>query len=142
MPSKGSEVKTARLSRETWASISELMEREEVTFSGAIKWLIENQKGSVPRKTEEKPKGVPQETCMTEETQRDLESMCKGCGISMTRFMDYISNLFNEGYIYVDGLEIKTRGEIDTRGFMEMCHRMNADPQEMIDKVTRSLQKG
>lgn len=41
MPTKDSMVKSSRISQETWAKMQAYMEREDVTFSGAIKKLVE-----------------------------------------------------------------------------------------------------
>ena len=72
----------------------------------------------------------------------DLTKMCERVGMSLGRFMEYVYELFSDGKIYIDGTVIKTRGECDLRELEEMCHRFNADPQDMIDKLVKSLTRG
>lgn len=121
MPTKDSEVKTARITRETWEKVSKIMEREGVTFSGAVKWMANNIKG---------------------EEDRGIEQICKENGISYRRFMEEIEGLYKDGHIYLEGLRVRTKGECNLRELLEICYRLNVDPQEMIDRLARSLQKG
>ena len=41
MPTKDSMIKTARITQETWRKMEAYMEREDVTFSGAIRKLVD-----------------------------------------------------------------------------------------------------
>lgn len=84
---------------------------------------------------------VPQ-NIMKESTYRELEDMCIKSGFSTERFFDRVCEMFNDGNIYVDGLNIETKGKFDTSELEDMCHRMNTDPQDMIDKLTKSLMRG
>lgn len=84
-----------------------------------------------------KSEGVPQ--IMSEETYRDLEQMCKASAIPIDKFMDYIRRLFNDGRIYIEGIAVKTRGEYDLDYLVDVCHRINVDPQEMINKLANNL---
>lgn len=79
---------------------------------------------------------------MSEETQRDIESMCHLSGLSMQKFFDSIDELFNEGYIFVEGLTVKTKGKYDLRRLEDLCHRNNLDVQDVLDKVVNRLIKG
>ena len=79
------------------------------------------------------------QTIMSEATYRDLSNMCQLSGLTFERFMDRVRELFNDGSIYVDGITIKTKGDYDLSYLVEMCHRVNVDPQEMIDKLANSL---
>ena len=84
-----------------------------------------------------KNEGVPQ--IMSEDTYRDLEQMCKLSGLTFDKFMDYIRRLFNDGRIYIEGIAVKTRGEYDLDYLVDVCHRINVDPQEMINKLANNL---
>lgn len=79
---------------------------------------------------------------MDERHLKDLKQMCERVGVSLGEFMERVYELFGDGKIYIDGTVIKTRGECDLRELEEMCHRFNADPQEMIDKLVKSLTRG
>lgn len=143
MPSQGSITKTIRLSAEDRAVIERIMEEENVTWSGAIHRLIV---GDVSGKERKEAKGVPQvkedegvPKIMSEETYKDLENMCRLSGFTLARFMDKVRELFNNGDIYVDGLTIRTRGEYDLSYLIDVCHRANVDPQEMINKLANNL---
>lgn len=140
MPSQGSITKTIRLNAEDKEIIERIMEEEGVSWSGAIHKVIAE---GVPRR-----KGVRERECtpekdvpqiMSEETRADLEQMCRVSGLTLGRFMEYIRVLFNDGKIYVDGLTVKTRGDYDLRYLVDVCHRLNIDPQEMINKLANSL---
>ena len=95
-------------------------------------------------KLSEKGGIVPQNTIegMSEKDYKDLESMCKASYMTVGQFMESVYRLFNDGKIYIDGTVIKTRGECDLRALEDMCHRFNADPQDMIDKLVKSLIRG
>lgn len=143
MPSQGSITKTIRLNAEDREIIEQIMEGEGVSWSGAIHKLITE---SVPRKKEGSSGGcTPKKEegdvhqIMSEETRADLEQMCRVSGLTLGRFMEYIRVLFNDGKIYVDGLTVKTRGDYDLRYLVDVCHRLNIDPQEMINKLANSL---
>ena len=131
MPSRDSITKTIRLSGEDRELIEGMMEKEGITWSGAIHKLIEG-------------RGTPQESqkVMSDDTYRELEDMCFKSGLTTEKFFERVCELFNEGKICVDGIQIKTMGEYDTRKLEEVCHRINADPQEMIDRLTKSLMRG
>ena len=79
---------------------------------------------------------------MPEKDYKDLESMCKASYMTVGQFMESVYRLFSDGKIYIDGTVIKTRGECDLRALEDMCHRFNADPQDMIDKLVKSLTRG
>ena len=79
------------------------------------------------------------QTIMSEATYRDLNNMCQLSGLTFERFMDRVRELFNDGSIYVDGITIKTKGDYDLSYLTDMCHRVNVNPQEMIDKLANSL---
>lgn len=143
MPSQGSITKTIRVNAEDRAVIEQMIEDTGCTWSGAIHRLISE---GVPQEKEKKaegctPKqrdeGVPQ--IMSEETYRDLEQMCKLSGLTFDKFMDYIRRLFNDGKIYIEGIAVKTKGDYDLEYLVDICHRVNVDPQEMINKLANSL---
>lgn len=143
MPSQGSITKTIRLSAEDRAVIERIMEEENVTWSGAIHRLIV---GDVSGKERKEAKGVPQvkededvPKLMSEETYKDLSNMCRLGGFTFERFMERIRELFNDGHIYIEGLTLKTRGDYDLSYLIDVCHRANVDPQEMINKLANNL---
>lgn len=76
---------------------------------------------------------------ISEETYKDLENMCRLSGLTFANFMNYIRRLFNDGYIYIEGVSVKTKGEYNLSYLLEACHRANVDPQEMINKLANSL---
>lgn len=91
----------------------------------------------------ERGKNVPQNLLeIGEEKYSDLENMCRVSGMSVGRFMEYVYRLFSEGKIYIDGYVVKTKGECDVSELEEVCHRINVDPQEMIDKLAKGLLRG
>lgn len=125
MPTKDSEVKAARLPRETWEAVQKIMEREGLTFSGTVKWMVEN----VGHKD------------IKDETYQGIEQRCRLSGLTIGRFMDYIEEMLEDGRIYIDGLTVKTRGDYDLKELVDMCHRVNVDPQEMINRLAAGLKR-
>lgn len=93
-------------------------------------------------KINEPENNVIQNKVMSDATYRDLEDMCMKSGLSVSKFFDRICELFNEGDIYMDGLVVKARGKYDVRELEDVCHRTNADPQDMINKLVKSLLRG
>ena len=83
MPTKDSMIKTARINQETWAKMSAYMDREDVTFSGAIRKLVEE--ADIPK---------------------------------------------------------QRREFVDTKELVDLCERMNIDPQTLIDGLIRELKRG
>lgn len=81
--------------------------------------------------------GFPQ--LMNADTYRDIENMCRLSGLTFTNFMNHIQRLFNDGYIYIEGVAVKTKGDYDLSYLLDACHRANVDPQEMINKLANSL---
>ena len=120
-----------RVSEETKAKVFAERDRLGLTLSEYIRQLLE---GSVEGKRDEKIK--------IEGDGKRFESILTGSGLTTEKFMEYIERYFNEGKIYIDGIHVKTRGEYDTRELEEVCYRLNADPQEMIDRLTKSLMRG
>lgn len=72
----------------------------------------------------------------------DLMRMCEISGMSVGRFMEYVYRLFSDGKIYIDGFVVKTRGSCDVRELEDICHRVNVDPQDMIDRLVKGLLRG
>lgn len=140
MPSQGSITKTIRLNAEDREVIERIMEEEGLSWSGAIHRVITE---SVPQKKDERARGcTPKKEegdVMSEETKAEIEQMCRVSGLTLTRFMEYIKELFEEGKIYIEGLTVKTKGDYDLRYLLDVCHRLNVDPQEMINKLANSL---
>ena len=85
---------------------------------------------------------VSVESMMDEGLYKDLDQMCRLSGLTIGRFMEYIRDMFEEGKIYIEGVQVKVKGEYELRGLIDICYRMNVDPQDMIDKLVRSLQRG
>lgn len=78
---------------------------------------------------------VPQKSKAEEE----IIKMCQVSGISPERFYERVKELFEDGYIYIDGLTIKTKGKYDMSRIEEICHRNNLDVQDVIDKLVSRL---
>lgn len=121
----------------------EEIERRGDNISETIRSLIRDGMNYVPqKKVESEQNSVPQNTSqgiMSEETYRDLEQMCRASHMTVSDFMEHIRELFNDGRIYVEGFEVKTKGEYDLGYLLDVCHRANVDPQEMINKLANSL---
>ena len=74
-----------------------------------------------------------------EECMKDLEKMCQVSGVTVERFLERVRELFNDGYIYMDGLTIKTKGKYDLSRLEDICHRGNLDVQDVIDKLVSRM---
>lgn len=72
-------------------------------------------------------------------TRKDIEKMCHLCGVSTEYFFDEVCRLFNEGKIEFECMKLKSKGEYDLGYLLDVCHRANVDPQEMINKLANSL---
>lgn len=138
MPSRDSITKTIRLNAKDRAVVEEIIEKEGCSWSGAIHKIISEGRPikSIPKITSVKDSDrLP----MSEETYRDIENMCRLSGLTFANFMNYIQRLFNDGYIYIEGVAVKTKGDYDLSYLLDACHRANVDPQEMINKLANSL---
>ena len=74
-----------------------------------------------------------------EECMKDLEKMCQVSGITVERFLEKVRELFNDGFIYMDGYTIKTKGKYDLSRLEDICHRGNLDVQDVIDKLVSRM---
>lgn len=81
----------------------------------------------------------PTSDYVSDETRKDIERMCHLSGASTVYFNDEVCRLFNEGKIEFDCMKLKSKGEYDLSYLLDVCHRINADPQEMINKLANSL---
>lgn len=97
----------------------------------AYKKLL-NEGGNVPQNSDLMDKAV----------EKDLVDMCKLSGISTHDFFRGVSELWNDGEIGIDGERVKSLGHYNIERLVELCHIMNINPQEAIDKITRSMEKG
>lgn len=79
---------------------------------------------------------------MNEREWKELEHMCVLSGFTVKRFMEYIKEMFKDGRIYVDGLSLQTKGECDLSELIRECNRRNYDPQDMIDRLVKGIQRG
>ena len=79
---------------------------------------------------------------INESTLREIQDMCYASGIPTEKFFDRICELFKDGMICIEGVQIHTKGKYSTSMLEDVCHRANVDPQEMIDKLTKSLMRG
>lgn len=147
MPSIGAITKTIRVNREDRAYLERIMTENNLSWSGAIHYLIglKNENKGVPLREKTYTGGVPQENMpdlMDIAVEKDLAKMCELCGISTHDFFRDVDELFNDGKLEIENGKVKSRGEYNLRYFLETCHKANVRPQEMIDKFTRSLEKG
>lgn len=110
-------------------------------------------KENVPQKKQDIESNVPQNKkndtyednpLVSDETRRDIESMCIFFGMSTEEYFKRVCELMNDGYIRGDNGEIKTYDSdgIEMERFKDACHTANRDVQEMIDKCAQLIEKG
>lgn len=146
MPTIGSITKTVRINPDDISILSDIMRRNNLTWSGVIHYLIENRgvpqidKG-VPQKSEKSavgctPKdntGVPQE----------FLQMLHDLRMPLSDFITEITNLIDSGCLMNENGHLVSKEQgIDLSGFIEICHDANIDPQGAIDKAAKMLTKG
>lgn len=113
-------------------------ELREIETLKAENCVLQNKLKEIEGRTSSREnEGVPK--IMSEDTYNDIDGMCKASGLTFDKFMDYIRRLFNDGKIYVEGIAVKTKGDYDLEYLVDICHRVNVDPQEMINKLANSL---
>lgn len=135
-----------RISEDLKGQLESESKEKEISVSEYIRKILE-ERGSKNEvcntgKPASEENSVIQNEIISESTLKDLEQMCRLSGFTTVRFFDRIDEMFNDGSIYVDGIQLKTRGKYDTRELENVCHRMNADPQDMISKLVKSLMRG
>ena len=148
MPSKDSITKTIRLNAEDAAIVEELMEREGLSWSGAIHQLI----GCTPIDSNE---GVPlekdvphHEGCtpvpqmknpVNEFTWAEIETMCGLNGYDIDEYMSALCEAMNDGTLeYVNG-ELRGTPQVDLSKLEEACHEKNVDIEKAIEKCTQMI---
>ena len=143
MPSVDSEVKTARMSAETWGIVQREMEEEGVTFSG---WVKKKAQEGTPLPTEMSHKtseasvheGVPQ---LNEDVYTEIEGMIKFYGVSVEDYLKDLSRSLNEGSLMYEGGRIRGVSEIDMEKFKDACHEANKDVQTMVNKCAQMIER-
>lgn len=142
MPSVGSITKTIRINAEDKGYMERLMEENGLTWSGVVHYLVAT--SGTPSKKEDKSKGTPieRQDLMDKAVEKDLVDMCRLSGISTHDFFRGVCELWNDGEIGIDGEKVRSLGHYNIERFVELCHIMNIKPQETIDKITRSMEKG
>ena len=106
------------------------------------------EKGNVPQKDipensdsgNNVPQNIPIGMRLVEEAiYSDIEVMCKFYGVDTATFFRELCKSMNEGeVVYEDGM-IKGKAEIDLTRFMEVCHEMKKDPQEVLDRCVMMI---
>ena len=109
------------------------------SISSVVREMIEDGLSNVPQKDRvlnyRSDENVPQKS----EAEEEIIKMCQVSGFTTERFYERVRDLFNDGFIYVDGLTIKTKGKYDLSRLEDICHRGNLDVQDVIDKLVSRM---
>lgn len=143
MPSVGAITKTIRLNPEDREKVESLMMGENLSWSGAIHKLISGGStvGGTPQRKDCKPNQEHRQDLMDRAVERDIGEMCKLSGISTHDFYRGVCEYFTEGQIVIHEGKVKCLGEYDLRDFESVCYRLHTKPKEMLEKLTRSLER-
>lgn len=103
----------------------------------------ENQKKDVFCKTEPQKtdisEGSPAFEGIPDEIMKDIKSMIHLWGMSEGKFFSELDEALNDGRVDVDGGKVVGHESLDLTKFYEKCRDMNAKPQDVIDKIVRSM---
>ena len=147
MPSIDSEVKTARMSAETWRIVSEEMERDNVTFSGWVKAKasegVPRYKGEHTLEQEVVPQNGESETDskVYPKTKADemIEEDARAFGLEVEEFKLKLIEAVDNGKLMYENGGFTGVGEVNTSRFMERCAELGMNPQDTINKITQRL---
>ena len=128
-----------RINEGLYGELKRASEKEGISLSGYARNILLD-KFCNTKKNSKKSNVIQND--VGEETYQDLLRMCDLSGFTINRFMDYVTRMFNDGRIYVDGMILRTKGELDTSRLEDVCHRRNLNPQDVIDKMTDRILKG
>ena len=76
---------------------------------------------------------------VSEEVVKDIKSMIHLWGMSEKKFFSELDEALNDGRVNVEGGKVVGHESLDLTKFYEKCRDMNAKPQEVIDKIVRSM---
>ena len=94
----------------------------------------------IPSGLDNVPQNIPiGQRLVDEAIYSDIEVMCSFYGVDTATFFKELCKSMNEGeVVYEDGV-IKGKSEIDLSRFMEVCHEMKKDPQEVLDRCVMMI---
>lgn len=127
-----------RINDETRESLESKASEEGKTLSDYARDILigGKQKNNVIQKNTEFRQDL-----MDRAVERDIGEMCKLSGISTHDFYRGICELFTDGQIGIDEGRVRSFGEYDLRDFESVCYRLHQRPKEMLEKLTRSLER-
>lgn len=154
MPSIGSITKTIRINSTDLAVLDEIMNDSGASWSGAVHILAEGYRGTPEKhkenreipKNEDSDRVHPNKTesvntfdDIPEEIVKDMKSMIRLWGMSEKKFFTELDEALNDGRVDVEGGKVVGHESLDLTKFYEKCRDMNAKPQDVIDKIVRSM---
>lgn len=146
MPSIDSEVKTARMSAETWQIVSEEMERGGLTFSGWVKAKategVPQTKGVYTEMLEEALQSGKNETdtrVYPSKADSMIEEDARAFGLETEDFKLKLIEAVDSGKLMYENGEFLGVGAVDTSRFIERCTELGMNPQDTIEKITQRL---
>lgn len=74
-----------------------------------------------------------------DEIVKDIKSMIHLWGMSESKFFSELDEALNDGRVDVEGGKVVGHDGLDLTRFYEKCRDMNAKPQDVIDKIVRSM---
>ena len=137
MPSIGSITKTIRINAEDKVYIEELMDENNLTWSGAVHKLVSER--GVPQKKAEESEGVPKKEENIPQGLAEIKVMLPFYGLNLEEFYERLSAAMNSGTVMYEDGEFKGRSEVDLRRFKEACEDKGVDMQKMVDKMTQMV---
>lgn len=119
-----------RINEETRSYLEEMAKGE--TISSYVRSMIQKEKNGEFNVTQN-------QRLVDKAIYSDIEVMCSLYGVDTSTFFKELCKSMNEGeVVYEDGV-IKGKSEIDLSRFMEVCHEMKKDPQEVLDRCVMMI---
>lgn len=95
-------------------------------------------RGMIRRCLEDEREAYHQEI-MDKAVEKEIKQKCSRNDITTHDFYRAINDMWNEGEIYIEYGDVRTKGKWDMVEFEHACNHVNAYPQTIIDKFVKGL---
>lgn len=144
MPSKDSITKTVRISANDLTVFKEIMDRKNLSWSGAVHYLVENM--GAPQKQEKIDACVPQKSkkeVVLGVPNNPLLVLSEELHMPYEAFCSEIIRLTDSGELMEEkGTMVVHKNGIDIEEYLAVCKDVGKDAQKCLNGFTDGLRKG
>lgn len=134
MPKLNTTVKSVRIDNDKLEVLEQRLGNKSINA-----WLNEQIAGFVEGKPTEIPEKIE---ASPNKDLKEIESMASFFGVTTEDLLKGVCDGLTDGNLTIEKGKVVGVPDIELDRFKEVCHDVNQDPQEMLDKVTGLIEKG